>query len=90
MGSLDSLDEGGFVDCSSFYVVAEWRCHEIEDFLGGFPCSTTTRALLDDGYELEIATYDGRPLAFDVGGRHRSVGRCDARHHDPIVNPNIS
>ena len=45
---------------------------------------------LDDGYELEIATYDGRPLAFDVGGRHRSVGRCDAPHHDPIVNPNIS
>ena len=45
---------------------------------------------LDDGYELEIATYDGRPLAFDVGGRHQSVGRCDAPHHDPIVNPNIS
>ena len=45
---------------------------------------------LHDGYELEIATYDGRPLAFDVGGRHRSVGRCDALHHDPIVNPNIS
>ena len=22
---------------------------------------------LDDGYELETATYDGRPLAFDVG-----------------------
>ena len=45
---------------------------------------------LDDGYELEIATYDGRPLAFEVGGRHRSVGRCDTPHHDPIVNPNIS
>ena len=45
---------------------------------------------LDDGYELEIATYDGRPYSFDVGGRHRSVGRCDAPHHDPIVNPNIS